>query len=307
MNDIYEQKARKYKYKYLKLKRLKKELEYTAEGGMFGNVYNNLLNLFSSKTDANKSQEIVYGEHHKQAASENQKNFRNKLVSLQKEIIEKIVPLYGNEIIGNINNINFTMNEKINLKYTVLPMEKNIVSNTLKNNIEKIVKNPVYADYYPPIIKCFYNIDNNQNIKKSELFRLLGLCFTSIAAKSKNEVILEKDNKKIDTSYQILLKELLKILDKNSDFNYNMYYIYELCIQPFIKDVDYYALTKVICNLYDEYNVNNKDNKITENKTENNNSLDELFSIFKLNFLNNAINKENFLTQLNNIIKAIKE
>ena len=31
MNDIYEQKARKYKYKYLKLKN-----EYIAEGGMLG-------------------------------------------------------------------------------------------------------------------------------------------------------------------------------------------------------------------------------------------------------------------------------
>jgi hypothetical protein len=312
MNDIYEQKAKKYKYKYLKLKRLKRELEYTGEGGMFGNVYNDFLNLFGKKTDtkAIEPKEIVYGEHHNLPASDNQKQFRQTLVSLQTKIKDEIVPLYKNkEIIGKINNINFTMN-KFSIEDNTIETP-GIVKSTdkVKDNIKILVNDEKYSDYYPPIIKCFYKIDNNKNknITKTELFKLLGICLTSIAAKSRNEVILEKDKGKVDLFYQMLLKELLKLLDKNADVQYNMYNVYKLCIQPFVKDIDYYALTKVICDLYDEYKINNKDDAIKQIKTEKNNTIDELFGIFKANFLNNAINKNNFLTQLDDIIKVIKE
>ena len=109
MNDIYEQKAKKYKYKYLKLKRLKREIEYI--GGYPGeSIINGITNFFTSKTE--KPKEIVYGEHHNKPASDNQIVFRNKLLSLQTKIKDEIIPLYKNkEIIGKINNINFTMNK----------------------------------------------------------------------------------------------------------------------------------------------------------------------------------------------------
>ena len=55
MNDIYEQKAKKYKYKYLKLKRLKREIEYI--GGWFPGkgIVDGITNYFTSNADKAKT------------------------------------------------------------------------------------------------------------------------------------------------------------------------------------------------------------------------------------------------------------
>ena len=56
MNDIYEQKAKKYKYKYLKLKKLKREIEYIGEGGHIGHdIFNSITNFFTSNADKAKA------------------------------------------------------------------------------------------------------------------------------------------------------------------------------------------------------------------------------------------------------------
>jgi hypothetical protein len=90
MNDIYEYKARKYKYKYLKLKR-----EYMGEGGAWGRVtknkVRNILDMKLLPIDKSKIKEI----NNSKAASNEQKNFRKKLISLRNSI----------DISDNINNI----------------------------------------------------------------------------------------------------------------------------------------------------------------------------------------------------------
>lgn len=94
MNDIYEYKARKYKYKYLKLK-------YIAEGGVFEKIRNKLgynLGFNSIMTPIDKSKPID----HTQSASSEQKKFKQKLTYLRSNIKIHLEP-YPNTIYGNIN------------------------------------------------------------------------------------------------------------------------------------------------------------------------------------------------------------
>ena len=327
MNDIYEQKAKKYKYKYLKLKRLKREIEYIGEGGMFEKVYNDFLNLFGKKTDtkAIEPKAIVYGEHHNLPASDNQKQFRQTLVKLREKINLFLRPLHDTYIIGKINNTDFTTNEKIGLvDHTQI---KDSVSDTLYNKIKNIAKDPEYREFFPPIIKCFFNIDNIlntqetcyysekhkrksniYNTKKDCLIKILGKCLTSISAKSNNIAINEKEIE-IDKFSGYLLENLFKKLDQETDVHYDLYIVYTSLIRQnnYEKDIDYYALTKVICDLYDTYIKDNKDDIIKENITKSGRYTDASINNLKNTFLNNGITKDILITELNNIIEAIKE
>ena len=107
------------------------------------------------------------------------------------------------------------------------------------------------------------------------------------------------ENKSTFDENKIIL--LFDSLDR-SDFCYHMYYIYREHIRQFEKNIDYYALTKVICDLYYDFYYN----YIIENNlfSENENNLEKLFINLENDFINNKIEKDNFLEQLNNIINA---
>ena len=65
MNDIYELKARKYKYKYLKLK---KEIEYIGEGGdLVGRLFNT--KKYQLKEEE-KTKKLITDEYYKLRAQE---------------------------------------------------------------------------------------------------------------------------------------------------------------------------------------------------------------------------------------------
>ena len=82
MNDIYEHKAKKYKYKYLKLKR-----EYIAEGGR--------PSYFKTKLNDNDI---------------NEQKIKKFLEKLKKSIDSNITPLYDKGyILGNINLQNISL------------------------------------------------------------------------------------------------------------------------------------------------------------------------------------------------------
>ena len=284
MNDIYEYKARKYKHKYLKLKR-----EYI--GG--------IPNLFGPKVTKNKHELLdskgqIY--HNKDPTIE-QVNFKKLLILLKKNITEKIEPLYNKQqILGNINSsikkknkIKFNINKKLLIDINKFDTINNI------DDVNKIYDEIINRnkDYIPNILKCFFNIYLEKHVKHEEF------------------IINKKDLFKSfsDCELNVYSTNALFTSKKNFDLhieNNKMNDIYITFIKQFVKNIDYYALTKVICDLYDNYN---KYNYTVENKVGDFN-LHELFTNFRNNFdsyLNNKIlDNKYFIEQLDEIISVIK-
>ena len=81
MNDIYEYKARKYKHKYLKLKR-----EYIAQGGWMGRITINKFLSYNDKEpyEIDKKKKKLIDNSNK--ASTEQQNLKKKLILLKNDI-----------------------------------------------------------------------------------------------------------------------------------------------------------------------------------------------------------------------------
>jgi len=205
MNDIYEYKAEKYKYKYLKLKR-----EYYGEGGLKGrktiNKIRNSLGAELLPID-NTNKEID----HTKPASDEQKIFKQKLQILKKSIENDIVPLYkNNEIRGNINyysilycvidekknelkkifysrntsNIKLILNKKVTFKFDTNKKfdiktiyGEHIVTHAWRiphreNNmlhIYKIINEIDNRGNHPPILKWFYKLYNKKKDEQQKI------------------------------------------------------------------------------------------------------------------------------------------
>lgn len=181
MNDIYEYKAMKYKYKYLKLK-------YFAEGGEKGRVTLNKIknklgnyNLFSSVKPRDKNKLI----NNNKPPTQEQKNFKDKLKSLRKSIDDMNDPLL---IYGNINYNDIFYNEKGKIEFTdkikndkyeqakliidkktSLKIDKKNESFSIKTYDIKYIYDRIFKDmdddgniytisYLPPILLRFYRI-----------------------------------------------------------------------------------------------------------------------------------------------------
>jgi hypothetical protein len=208
---------------------------------------------------------------------------------LKEEIEKKIVPLYPNYILGNItNNIIYGLHIFIDdSKKTDININNPIgitQTDNVKNAVEEIAKNDIKSIYLPPIIKCYFNINTDPGLilSKVNLSNLLIKCL--------------KTNNSDNTYDENQILQLFNNL-KNTSY-YQIYYIYREYIRKFEKNIDYYALTKVICDLY--FNII-ENNLISENE----NNLKKLFINLKNDFINNKIEKDNFLIQLDNIINVI--
>jgi hypothetical protein len=224
---------------------------------------------------------------------------KNQLILLKHIILTRIVPLYPNYIFGNItkeiindNNILLLDENKININNNT-PIGITQTDN-VKNAVEKIEKNNEKSIYLPPIIKCYFQIDTDRELtlSKVDLSNLLIKCLQ-----------MNKKGYKYDENQILQLFNNLNNLSKNGNiFLHHMYNIYRNYIRQFEKNIDYYALTKVICDLYYDFYYN----YIIENNlfSENENNLEKLFINLKNDFINNKIEKDNFLEQLNNIINA---
>jgi hypothetical protein len=262
MNDIYEQKARKYKYKYLKLK---KELEYTGEGGGIKNamkrVYDNNFNK--------QVEDAIYS---------NTEKFAMEVKSvITNEVIEKIVEEILNkkekakketeaeakaraeaeakaraeakhtDFIQKIKNLEVAIREKIVSLYD----KKQILGNI---NESIFVNNEVKFDSAKPIT-IDYNNNNNYNIDKDPV-----KCFiNNLPTKSSNEIKLNVINNlnkcKIYIEDKFLLEETQKN-DRTSTFKYNDNYLFNIKYvkNKIIQNTDLYSLYDIIYDLYNELN-----------------------------------------------------
>jgi len=290
MNDIYEQKAKKYKYKYLELKR-----SIELEGGWEWSDY--FGNWLSKKpiVDPKVAEE--------QVKNTKRTEFKNILKSIKTNIESEtnLKQLYNKEILGNIDNtiikddqIVFDMTKKISIitkPEVVTP--GGVTTDEVKDQIKEIVKN--YPSYVPPIIKCYFEL--NEESTRKQLLKFFYECLIKNELKEKK--LDESSRNNIGGIYCKNLEIVFESL-KNDNVPNNLFNIYKLFIRNFEKDIDYYALTKVICDKFKDYKEYNLDLKVIKS-----NSLNELFIIFENHFYNNTLTKDIFLEQLNNIIDAL--
>jgi len=380
MNDIYEYKARKYKHKYLKLKR-----EYIAQGGMRGRItINKFLSYYDKEPLAIDKQKNKRIDNNNKASKE-QQIFKKKLILLRDNIINIIEEFYKkDQILGNINYDNiFSNNKNFNFKINLItdinttfkfntdkPVdiinfenEKNnhveeikyYKNENEKDNIEHIQKIQNTNDIRQFCFKYFLNIDRipktynvpvfkiymkdifkiiiqNNNSHPPILIWFYNLFKTQLSANQKDKYIIEhyiEDTyitkielynalETLGTDEKTFLKEFKIYFDKcvynekmhNNDTKYEMSNIFGYCIiiKPYIKNIDYYSLTILICKLYEEFT---KYYVIVENITEDEDKyvqkLPGLFKNLKDQYYNHEIEKNTFLTQLNVIIDCIKD
>jgi len=348
MNDIYEYKAKKYKHKYLKLKK-----KYIG-GGMMQKILR-YTNGFPSKRDKKKITD------HKKSASSDQKNLKNKLILLKNSIIKDIQPLYNkNQIISNINfnNIFYKGDKIMTPKYNIdrndnIHQINNITDNEITfkfntnnpfnidifkienncllpfssiKNIEKVNTLPQFLNYmkkifqiiknnnkpfYPPILIWFYKLFETQlfkNIKTNKTNKHIiphNQDDTYITEKELYTALgaLGDDNKPFITEFKNNFEKCLKKNIVNN--HYLMQHIFGYCIlvKPYIKNIDYYSLTIVICEIYEHFN---EHFEIVEDTSKSEIRLPQLFKNFKEKFNDNSIDENSFFEQLDLIISVIK-
>ena len=272
MNDIYEQKANKYKYKYLKLKRLKREIEYIGGWypgkGIVDGITNSITNLFTSNADTKADAEakavkgITEGiEKVKADASESEKaeteyeDFKKKIINLKEAIENKIEPKYNKRIFGNINEDIFTNNE-VEFKgegYDIVADREKILKLAKEANGPNLLKcYKSESDICDDCLKnnknneikckgCFVNRNHGKMITKPNLEQLLAKCNIN----NFHVQNLLTDTKKND-----------KALNPNQNFNYDDKYlhhmdnIYKVIITDIVKNYDLYSLCDIINKLY---------------------------------------------------------
>jgi hypothetical protein len=301
MNDIYQEKAKKYKYKYLELKRLKRSIE--LEGGYW--LFDWEWPKWLSTAPVNEK-----NEQNEQSVNINPERtrFKNLLESLQKKINEELIYLYkDNKILGNIDN-KIINNDQIVFDMTkpiyIIPKPENetlggVTTDEVKNKIKEIVEK--YPLYVPPIINCYFELSENST--NSKLFNSFIDCLKKkeLSGKklSENEYI-----QKIGGIFSNDIETKINQLGTSNTLHYDLFYIYKKIIRNLEKDIDYYALTKVICDEFDKYIIKNPDFN-SQGKVVEENSLKELIIILENHFYNNSLTKDIFLQQLDKIIKAI--
>ena len=276
MNDIYEQKARKYKYKYLKLK---KEIEYTGEGGglsgFIGRAFDTKANQLKVRQKTEQIANEVYdmrkeqdeakaradaeakaradAEEKARADAEEKAradaeakaeaeaklkhtDFIEKIKKLEEAVKNDIVPLYDNKKI--LGNI-----------------DESIFNN---NNVKFNSAKPFFIDYNFFIdnnnnnkdpVKCFINSlpTNKQKEIKRTVINNLKYCKINIEEKNENEN---------DSKINKLLLEETKINDRGRTFNYNDNYLLDIKYvkNRIIRNTDLYSLYDIIYDLYNNLN-----------------------------------------------------
>ena len=259
MNDIYEQKARKYKYKYLKLK---KNTEYIGEGGMFGKFFNFFGNKANTDAEAKAVKATIDGIKavSEVATSKNKEHedFKEKMQNLKTAIEDKIREIYDkNQILGNINENIFKDNNTVEFVivkddlYDIKDQKK--ILEVTGTNGPKVLN--CYNDKLEICNVCLTNHKNNE--KKCEG------CFVNrnhgrMITKPNLEQILAKCNIDSNKVKQILddTKQNDKKLNPNQTFNYDDKYLYHMdkiydeIIKDYVKNYDLYSLCDIINKLY---------------------------------------------------------
>jgi hypothetical protein len=232
-----------------------------------------------------------------------------------------IINIINNKNIDDINKNNiddirkfcfsFFLDKKIFPKNYESPIFKDYMI-YIFNKIEKN-----NSRYYPPILIWFYNLYKTQlSANQKEKQDMIDKEGKHIEPHKKEDTYITQDElyKALETQEKHLVSEFKKYFETcvyingkhNSNTPHPMCDIFGYCIviKPYIKNIDYYSLTMIICELYEIFTTYYA---IVEDTTINSKRLPELFKELKEKFNNNLIEKDYFLKQLDLIISVIKD
>ena len=192
----------------------------------------------------------------------------------------------------------------------------------------------IIKDNYPPILIWFKKIFETQ-YKATKEYRLdmyykavkdygkivadINSGHLKIYLKGDNSITKYELLKALETNQQSLPEKVIKEFKKDfecfSEKNhhdddkistYNMSNIFGYCImtKQYLKNIDYYLLTMIICKLYETYTLYLK---IVEDTTKQLPRLPQLFKNFKDEIKNHSIDEISFFNNLNKIISVIKD
>ena len=240
MNDIYEQKAKKYKYKYLKLKRLKREIEYIGGWYPGKNIVDGITNYFTSNADKAKADaeakavkgitegiEKVKADASESASSDTEhEDFTKKIKNLKEAIERQIEPKYNKKIFGNINEDIFTNNEVefTGDGYDIVTDREKILTLAKETNGPNLLK-----CYKSESDKCDDCLKNNKNNEKKCIGCFVNRNHGKMITKPNLEQLLAKCN--INNSHVQNLLTDTKKNDKalNSSEIFNSLYFFQKC------------------------------------------------------------------------------
>jgi hypothetical protein len=255
MNNIYEQKAKKYKYKYLKLKRLKNELEYIGEleGGIDYNYDKKIKILIDEKFDqlSNEKKEKI---------------LINEIEKFSNEEIEQILNKEIEQLPKKNNNLSYFYNfNRIGLNL----FNKNGLNKEIYKEIKKRLENEKLEN------ERLKRLENerleNERLESERLEKLE----SERLEKLKNERLEKLENERLerelaykeDTDFKEKIKNLKKAINEQ--------------IKPL------YEKKKIIGNInkdiFNNNNVNlNIDNPIEVNNWNNNSNISINSNISKI-------------------------
>jgi len=338
MNDIYEYKARKYKYKYLKLKELRgsggKKSKTKRTESTTRRTVNKVRKILNSELVPITEKEFNKVIDHTQEPTNQQKNFKKILVEFREYIKNKIEPLYlKDEIIGtiNFNEIFYKNDKKINVKFaqiinliidnkTILKLKFNKDNiNINEINVYDLYNKIKFSNYryindkkrkinsynisYAPIILEWFN--NIYEIKIDDIKNNKNRNITTEEIYSYLDNFKRFDKYNECNSLKKFREDYKKFILSNIKNDYSIEEIYDNCIKnrPYIKNIDYYSIAMIIYELYKifiNYFV------IVENRNISTEGLPKLFDNLKKKYYNHEIEKESFLKDFDLIISVIK-
>jgi chemotaxis protein histidine kinase CheA len=294
MNDIYEQKARKYKYKYLKLK---KELEYTGEGGgIIGRVFNTKANQLKVRQQMEQFAEDIYNRKIQEEAkaradaeakaradaeakaradaeaqaiadaeakAKAEAEAKAKAEAEAKAKADAEAKKKHTDFIEKIKNLVKAVKNDIVILYNkkqILGNIDNSIFNNNNNNVKFNSAKPILIDY-----NFFDNNNNNKDPVKC-FINTLNTLPINIKNVIKRTVIdnlkhctiniEEKNENENNSKINNLLFDEIKINDNGRNFNYGDNYLLDIKYvkNRIIRNTDLYSLYDIIYDLYNNLN-----------------------------------------------------
>ena len=225
------------------------------------------------------------------------------LTNLKESIQDLITTLYKQNLIhADIKFPNMTLD--INNKFKVCFIDFGLMKNhKLNTDIEKL-KNISEYYLYPEILYIYFyikKIKQNTRITKFELIRLfyLNKNLKQILKKTKYNQTLFNKIKLNNIDYICFFKSL-------DDYNrYSLDEIYNICIEPIIKNIDIYGLSLFIYELFFNSEFNSNIFNQNQYKTQQN-TIDAIINMLLINAIyNNIDGPEELIIYLDGIINCL--
>jgi len=219
------------------------------------------------------------------------------LENLKESIEDLIIKLYNDDSIhGDIKFENMTLDDDNKVYFIDFGLMQKY----------KDVENIITQNYqYPDILNIFFNIKNDiddRTINKTQLIKLL-----NNSKYQKENSIQSKLLKSIDYSYFFRSIDYSYFFRSIDDEEHDLEYFYNKCIEPIARNIDIYALSLFIYQLFFNFvNITQSKNVFNIDYKKNTNIINILNKLITNALYNNIDGPDELINYLEDIINSIK-